>query len=72
MTKGPLSHIMCDHPIKISEDVNAGTVAHLLLRYRINGILVVNKDDSECLVGVFTTTDCLKLLEQAFSSGNNS
>ena len=69
MKKFLLEDIMCEHPIKVTDDIRAGTVAHLLLRYRINGILVVKKEDENQLVGVFTTTDLLRLLERALSSG---
>lgn len=37
---------MGEHPIKVVEDMRVGMVAHLLLRYRINGILVVKKEDT--------------------------
>ena len=63
-----LKDIMCEHPITVKEDVTVGTVAHLLLRYRINGILVVSKDDAQKLIGVFTTTDLLHLLDEACAS----
>ena len=69
MKKFLLEDIMCEHPIKVREDIRVGMVAHLLLRYRINGILVVKKEDENQLVGIFTTTDLLKLLERALSSG---
>ena len=68
MKKFLLEDIMCEQPIKVSEDVRVGMVAHLLLRYRINGIFVVKKNDENQLVGVFTTTDLLKLLERALSN----
>jgi len=60
---------MCEHPIKVKEDANVSDVTHLLFRYRINGILVVNKKDENKLVGIFTTTDLLKLIDEALSKG---
>ena len=69
MKKFLLEDIMCEHPIKVREDIRVGMVAHLLLRYRINGILVVKKDDENQLVGILTTTDLLKLLARALSNG---
>ena len=36
-----IEDIMCEQPIKVKENISVGNVAHLLLRYRINGILVV-------------------------------
>lgn len=69
MRKMILKDIMCDHPIKINEKVHVGTVAHLLLRYRINGILVVKKKNNNQLVGIFTITDLFKFINDAFSKG---
>lgn len=63
-----LEDIMCEHPIKVSDDVRVGTVAHLLLRYRINGILVVKKENPDQLVGILTTTDLLRLLGRALEN----
>ncbi len=62
-----VSDIMNDHPIKIKADVSMRNVAHLLLRYRINGILVVSADEGGALIGVFTTTDFLNLMNVAVS-----
>ena len=64
-----LEDIMCAHPITVKEDVTVGDVTHLLFRYRINGILVVEKDDESKLIGIFTTTDLLKLIDEALSKG---
>jgi len=61
--------IMCSNPITVKENVSVGDVTHLLLRYRINGILVVSKDDASKLIGIFTTTDSLKLMDEAFKNG---
>jgi CBS domain-containing protein len=65
----PVSDIMNDHPIKVKADVSIRNVAHLLLRYRINGILVVEPDNMDLLKGVFTTADFLNLMDMAISSG---
>ena len=69
MLKMSLEDIMCEHPITVKEDVTVGDVTHLLFRYRINGILVVEKDDKRKLIGIFTTTDLLKLIDEALSKG---
>ena len=69
MQKVLLEDIMCDHPIKVTDDVRLGAVAHLLLRHRINGILVVKKEDQNKLVGILTTTDLLRILDHVFSNG---
>ncbi|MBF0619597.1 MAG: CBS domain-containing protein [Candidatus Omnitrophica bacterium] len=58
----PISDIMNDHPIKVLSDVTIRNVAHLMLRYRINGILVVDRNDAEKLCGVFTTTDLMNVM----------
>lgn len=64
-----LEDIMCDHPIKVKRSTTVGNVAHLLFRYQINGILVVEDDDQNKLFGVFTTTDLLKLMAKSISWG---
>jgi len=33
-----LEDIMSEHPVTVKEDINVGQVAHLLFRYRINGV----------------------------------
>ncbi|MBF0485635.1 MAG: CBS domain-containing protein [Candidatus Omnitrophica bacterium] len=65
----PVSDIMNDHPIKVKSDVSIRNVAHLLLRYRINGILVVHADAPETLLGVFSMNDLLELMADALSKG---
>ena len=71
MTRITLEDIMCDHPIKVKEDVSVGKVSHLLLRYRINGILVVRKKDPNQLAGIFTTGDLLRLIDSALARGGH-
>ena len=63
MIKLLLEDIMWDNPIKVKETVSVGSVSHLLLRYRINGILVVKAADENQLVGIFTAIDSLKLID---------
>ena len=69
MLKLSLADIMCEHPVTVKEDVRVGDVAHLLFRYRINGILVVGKANKSKLIGIFTTTDLFRLIDEAFSKG---
>ncbi len=69
MLKLSLADIMCEHPITVKEDVSVSDVTHLLFRYRINGILVVNKNDKNKLIGIFTTTDLFKLIDGVISKG---
>jgi CBS domain-containing protein len=72
MLKIALKDVMCDHPIKVKESVSTGNVAHLLFRYQINGILVVGDQDENKLIGIFTTTDLLRLIDEAISRGVHS
>jgi predicted transcriptional regulator len=65
----PVSEIMNDHPIRVRSDVSIRNVAHLLLRYRINGILVVNPDDPGQVLGVFTTSDLLAIIHEVLTIG---
>jgi CBS domain-containing protein len=64
-----LDDLICGNPITVKEDLKVKDVAHLLFRYRINGILVVKKSDPNELVGVFTTTDLLRLIDNALFTG---
>ena len=70
MIQVTLEDIMTTNPIKIKESIRLGDVAHLLLRYQINGILIVSDDNPDDLVGICTTTDCLALIDRAFSVNN--
>jgi CBS domain-containing protein len=72
MIKALIADIMSDMPIKVKESANIADVAHLLLRHRINGILVVKKDDEHALVGVLTTTDLLRLVDAALRRGTKN
>jgi CBS domain-containing protein len=65
----PVSDIMNDHPIKVRPDVSIRNVAHLMLRYRINGLLVVSPEDQDKLLGVFTTMDLVTIMDQALLNG---
>ena len=64
-------NIMTDLPVKVKESAPIAGVAHLLLRHRINGVLVVKNDDEDALVGVLTTTDLLRLLDNALRKGTS-
>lgn len=67
MLNVPLENIMSEHPIRVKEDIRLASVSHLMLRYRINGVLVVRNGDENNLIGVFTTTDLLKLIDKALA-----
>ena len=70
MVNVSVEEIMSEHLIKVKEEVSVGNVAHLLLRNRINGILVVKNSGENQLVGIFTTTDLLRLMNEAFAKKN--
>jgi CBS domain-containing protein len=72
MLKVELKDVMCDHPIKVKESVSVGNVAHLLFRYQINGILIIADHDENKLIGIFTTTDLLRLIDDAIAKGVHS
>jgi len=67
MLNVPLENIMTEHPIRVKDTVPLGSVSHLLLRHRINGIFVVKADNENHLMGIFTTTDLLRLMDRALS-----
>ena len=69
MQKLTIGDIMWEHPIKVKDSISVGSVAHLLLRYRINGILVVRKNNENKLVGVFTVTDILRMIDKILPRG---
>ncbi len=64
-----ISDIMNDHPMCVRADVSIRNAAHLLLRYRINGVLVMDPADGTKLVGVFTIRDLLDLMGAALRGG---
>jgi len=71
MLKTALENIMSEDVISIKNNATIGQVAHILLRHRINGILVVSKDDPNEIVGIVTTTDLLRLLDDILSQQGN-
>ena len=67
----PISDIMNDHPIKVKADTSVKNVAHLMLRYRINGVLVMKTEDQESILGIFTTRDLLNIMDEALNKGSH-
>ncbi len=65
MLEGKIRDIMSKNVVTIKEDINIGFVSHMLYRHKINGILVVDKDDEKKIKGIFTTTDLLNILGKA-------
>ena len=70
MLEVSLDYIMTKEPITVKEDVTVGAVAQILSRHRINGMLVMSKDNPEELKGLFTTTDLLRLIHSAYDQGD--
>lgn len=71
MLKGSIEEIMNNKPLTLKKGTSVGQVAHILYRMRINGILITDEEDKTKLLGIFTTTDLLRLLEQASESGDD-
>ncbi|MDD5440074.1 MAG: CBS domain-containing protein [Candidatus Omnitrophica bacterium] len=67
MLKTSLENIMTDGVVTLKEDASIGQAAHILLRYRINGIPIVKKNNPHKIIGIVTTTDLLRLLDEALS-----
>ncbi len=65
MLEGKLKDIMSKNVITIKEDINVGFISHMLYRHKINGILIVDKEDEKKIKGIFTTTDLLNILGKA-------
>jgi len=67
MLRATIEDIMTEHIVKIKADATINQAAHILLRFRINGLLVVDENDEDKVVGVISTTDLLRLLDMALS-----
>ena len=67
MLKVTVEEIMTEEVIRIDEDATVRQAAHILLRFQINGVLVTQKNNRNNVVGLVTTRDLLKLLDQAMS-----
>ena len=67
MLRAKLEDIMSEDVVKIRESATVKQAAHILLRFRINGILVVKDDDMNYVIGIITTTDLLKFLNNSLS-----
>lgn len=67
MLNATLEEIMSEDVVTIKEESTVAQAAHILLRFRINGILVVDGKDRNRVTAVFTTADLLQLLNEAMS-----
>jgi CBS domain-containing protein len=65
MIKTTVGDIMTEHVVKISDNSLIMHAAHILLRFRINGVLIVSAKNPNEIKGVVTTTDLLKVLDDA-------
>ncbi len=63
MLKVTVGDIMTEEVVTIKEDATVSQAAHILLRFRISGLLITKVDDRNKVVGILTTTDLLKLLD---------
>ncbi len=65
-----VEEIMSELLVRVKEDLSVGKAAHMLLRHRINGILVVDKENEDKVVGIFTTGDLLRLADVILAEGS--
>jgi len=68
MLKVIADDIMSEEVVTIAENATIAQAAHILLRFRINGLLIVKRNDRNKVKGIITTTDLLNLLDGAISS----
>jgi CBS-domain-containing membrane protein len=66
-----LEDIMSEDVVTINEKASIGQAAHILLRFRINGILIAKKTNKNKILGILTTTDLLRLLNKTLSAEHN-
>jgi len=67
MLKVKVEDIMSDHVITIPETATVGQAAHLLMRYRVNAVFVVKKNNRRDVMGIVTTEDLLEYLDEVLS-----
>lgn len=57
-----VSDLMSHEPITVDEDISLQSVAHILTKFRISGLPVV--DSAGCLKGIITATDLLNRIRK--------
>ena len=67
MLKASIEDIMTENIVRLGEETSVMRAAHTILRFQINGLLMVKEEGSNEVTGIFTTTDLLKLLDKALS-----
>ncbi|MFH1791215.1 MAG: CBS domain-containing protein [Candidatus Omnitrophota bacterium] len=67
MLRATVEDIMTETVVKLHDKATIGQAAHVLLRFRINGVVIVRKGRKNDVVGIVTTTDLLRLLNYVMS-----
>jgi len=67
MLKASIEDIMTENIVRLGEETSVMRAAHTLLRFQINGLLMVKEEGSNEVPGIFTTTDLLRLLDKVLS-----
>ena len=67
MLRTTVKNIMTENIVTLNKKATVIDAAHVLLRFQINGLLIVEKKNSTKVVGILTTTDLLRLLNKALS-----
>jgi len=65
MLKASIEDIMTEDIVTLGEGASVTHAAHTLLRFQINGLLMVSEQDHNKVTGILTTTDLLRLLDKA-------
>jgi acetoin utilization protein AcuB len=66
-----LEEIMSEHIVKVTEDTDVSGAAHIMLRHRINGMVVVRRDDPQKIAGLITTNDLLRIMGEILDEGHH-
>ena len=66
--KATLDDIMTESVVTLKEDASIGQAAHILLRFRINGVVIVDKDDKDRIKGIISTNELLDHLNKIMSN----
>jgi len=66
--KATVEEIMTEHIVKVTEANTIRQAAHILLRFRINGLVVVDSVEKSEVIGIITTTDLLRIFDEVLSN----
>jgi predicted transcriptional regulator len=67
-----IDKIMSENVVKLNDDIKVGFAAHVLYRHKINGLLIMDRNDPDKLAGVFTMTDLLNIMALACESSEDT